>query len=158
MPTWPNSEYNDAPEPEGNGDRVPLPVGKYTCRIAHVRIDLNSKSDKPIIRFQLEAVDGEFRGCKGEKTVFLETLDNLRYFKADLHKLGMVLDNLSDIETRWQELVGLYVFTAVQLAKDGKSINVFFNKLMPPVPEYEAEVNPGGVPNDPAPTTPDYPF
>ena len=128
----------DAVEPSEDSGSYDLPEGKYTTRIDRLYLDKYSPTERPILKWSLEVVDGELAGRKQSKANFLKTESNIAMLKADLAKAGLDMKareiSFIDLPGYLEELIDVLIDITVKKSggekkkQDGSCyFNVFVN-------------------------------
>lgn len=105
-------------------ERSEVPDGTYQVAVDKVELT-HSKSGNPMLKWELRIVGGSHRKRKLFKNSVI-TRNSMPYFKKDLIVAGLVLKNLSELETRIGELLDVQL--EVKKATKGEYSNLWINK------------------------------
>jgi Protein of unknown function (DUF669) len=112
-----DSAYHDAPD-----DDAPIPDGSYKARVERVELRRSKSSDKPMLEWTLVLLDSKYAGRKVWKYNVLEE-DHLSRAKSDLKRVGLVLEKLSDLPSRLNDLLDVTVEISVKTKGDFPNVN-----------------------------------
>lgn len=79
-------------------DFTPLPDGKYQVTVESARIEENEEYGSLWLAWELSVVEGQYKSRKIFKRARLDDPDRLGWVKTDFHRMGIILDSLSEIE------------------------------------------------------------
>lgn len=151
-----DDQYSKAEAPAAMGDNVP--DGKYQVRVESVVLDVTRATNEPILKWQLEVLNGEHAGRYIFRNNLFASEDNLRFLKADLSKCGLELQRLSDLPHRLEELLDIELEIKQQTKKNGDKEyrNVYFQKRIAQTPRAGGAFGKGT--DHVRPDDPDTPF
>lgn len=137
-----------------------IPNGDYKVKIEGVKFDqTQGKEDKePLwyLRWDLIVLsaDEKLNGKKLVKNNFLKSEQNIKFLKTDLHKAGMPIDDIMQLEKRLHEFNDRKLLITVRTSKkDGQgqtSQNIYFNSVdTSPTPSAMSAMGLGSAPSTP---------
>ena len=111
-----------------NSEFEEIPDGKYKCIID--KVDLKpSKSGKLMFLWDLKILDGKYKGQHLWKYQMM-TEKGMEFFKGDLYKVGLPLENVTDIEDRREELLDIKLWVTQKSKAGSDFVNYFFGDLI----------------------------
>ncbi len=75
----------------------PVPDGKYQVNVDQVELVRAKSSGKPMLKWTLRILAPRFRGRLLWRNNMIESRENLKWLKTDLHTCGLDLEKLSDL-------------------------------------------------------------
>ncbi len=128
------SQYEQAYDEQVVEDRgfSEVPDGKYQCRVESALLDRTRMSGDPILKWQLEILNGEFSGRYLFRNNLFGSPDNLRFLKADLSRCGLVLGKLSELPDRLGQLLDVEIEVQKKTTTKGDKeySNVYIQKRL----------------------------
>lgn len=132
---------------EDKKDFDPVPDGKYQARITKAWLaHSGEKSKNPgarMLRWELTIIGPKFAGRKLFRNNMIETPENVKWLKTDLHTCGLVLGSLRELPARVTDMVDVCV--EVQVKHQGVSASgqvnqaVYLNKVIDLAPGSVAD-------------------
>jgi hypothetical protein len=111
-----------------------LPDGKYQVRVDVARIDENEQNGSIFLYWEMEIVNGPYEGRKVFKRNGLDNPERFDWLKTDLHRAGIELQYLSEIEDVLPDLLDRVIEINLKTGKpnaEGKVYqNCYINKLL----------------------------
>lgn len=155
------TEFDSIEPAEDGGGSFDLPEGKYTVRVGRLYFDSYNANERPLLKWELVVVDGEYAGEVQKKASFLKTEDNIRMFKADLFKAGLDMNgrgiSFAVLQDHLEELIDVMLEINVVVSKkavdkNGKPyVNTYINKRISDPFAGDQEVD--ALPDVPTSTT-----
>jgi hypothetical protein len=112
----------------------PIPDGKYQVRVDVARIDENEQNGSIFLYWEMEVVNGQYEGRKVFKRNGLDNPEKFDWLKTDLHRAGIKLEYISDIEDVLPDLLDRILEVNLKTGKpnsEGKTYqNCYINKLL----------------------------
>jgi hypothetical protein len=107
-----------------------VPPGRYQATVDRLLLDHAKTTGNAVLRWELVVATGAHQGQRIFRTNALTTPDNRRWLKTDLATAGLLLDRLSDLPARLEELIDvlLDVTVSVKGTGDEARTNVYLNK------------------------------
>ena len=129
----------DAVEPSEGNSFEDLPDGKYTVRVDRLFFDTWKEGERPILKWEMVVVDGQYEGAKQRKTGWLTNENNAKMFKADLLNAGLDMNgrgiSFAVLPNHLEELIDVMLEITVKRSKGDKLdkngnpyVNVYINK------------------------------
>lgn len=116
-----DDDYVKAPIEERGAD---VPDGTYEARIDSAILKF-SKTQKRMLTWELVITDGAYKGRRLFRNNMLESPENLKWLKTDLHSCGLTLERLTLLEANLPRLIG--VVLKVTAKTKGENQNVYIN-------------------------------
>ena len=104
----------------------PVPDGKYQVNVKRVELTRSKSSDTPMLKWELQILAPSCQGRMLFHNNMIETPENLKWLKTDLHTCGLELKKLSELPGNLEKL--LDVKLEVTKRTRGDYENVFFNR------------------------------
>ena len=127
-----DAEWGEAKVKEN--DFTPLPDGKYQVRVDTVQIQEYEQTGAIYLYWELEVVNGQHEGRKVFKRNGLDNPEKFGWLKTDLHRAGIELEKLSEIEMVLPDLLDRILEVQLKTGKptaEGKTYqNCYINKLL----------------------------
>ena len=114
----------------------PVPDGKYQVNVDQVELVRSKSSGKPMLKWTLRILAPRFRGRLLWRNNMIESRENLKWLKTDLHTCGLDLEKLSDLYKHLGQLTGVKL--EVNKRTNGDYENVYFNRRLVIEDEQEA--------------------
>lgn len=106
-----------------------IPDGTYDVTIVDARLGRNRNSQKIQVEMVLQFLTKKYRNRTLTRYNTLETESNLKWFKTDLKKLGIVPPkNILNIPKYLEKTIGLKV--SITIKSNGNFVNIFFNEVL----------------------------
>lgn len=116
-----DEEYVKAPIEERGGN---VPDGQYVAKVDSAILK-ESKQGNRMLAWDLVIHEGPYKGRHLFRNNMLETAENLKWLKNDLHSIGIELVSIKLLPSRLSDIVGL-VLKVTAKAK-GENQNVYLN-------------------------------
>ncbi len=100
--------------------------GTYQTLVKKVELTRSKTSEKPMLKWTLEILAPKQKGRLIFRNNMIETPENIKWLKTDLHTCGLELKKLSDLPANLEKL--LDVKLEVTKRTRGEYENVFFNR------------------------------
>lgn len=132
--TYLDDMFEEAEEAAGGGERVP--DGEYAARVDAVEFTLSRDGNKPMLKWDLVIVDGEYENRHLFRNNMMATQQNMGYLKRDLKTVGIDIyaegfKLLNFLQTRLGELLDRVIRVSVATQKNDPSrYNVYLNELL----------------------------
>jgi hypothetical protein len=97
--------YSSAGSQRSGQPEDKLPDGFYDCEVEEARLSRAPSTGNPMVIWRLRVVAGERRGVTASK-IRVITDKTLSFLKEDLRRLGLVLNDINDLNARLHETVG----------------------------------------------------
>ena len=103
-----------------------VPDGTYQANVKKVELTRSKSSETPMLKWTLEILAPKYNGRLLFRNNMIETPENIKWLKTDLHTCGLDLKKLSDLPANLEKL--LDVKLEVTKRTRGEYENVFFNR------------------------------
>ena len=103
-----------------------VPDGTYQVNVKKVELTRSKSSETPMLKWTLEIFAPKSKGRLLFRNNMIETPENIKWVKTDLHTCGLDLKKLSDLPANLEKL--LDVKLEVTKRTRGEYENVFFNR------------------------------
>jgi len=103
-----------------------IPDGAYAISIHRVEITVSKTSGKPMLKWTLRILDGDYEGRLIWRYNMLASAENVAWLKRDLYKCGLTIDRLSDLEANLPKLLDLKMNVSKKTKED--FTNIYFGK------------------------------
>lgn len=127
-----DSQWREAEVKEN--EFAPLPDGKYQVTVDVARIEENEEYGSLWLMWEFTAVEGQYEGRKIFKRARLDEPDRLGWVKTDFHRMGIALDNLSEIEEVLPHMLDIILEVQIKTTKpnaEGKTYqNCYINRRL----------------------------
>ncbi len=124
-----DDDFAQAKEPERNTE---VPDGKYVVGVERVQIARAKKEPhQPMLKWQLQILDGAFRGRRLFRNNLFATRENLAWLKGDLKVCGLEITRVSELQPNLEKLLDCVLMVTVRNRKDAQGrdqSSVFFDK------------------------------
>lgn len=124
---WQNAEVKE-------NEFSPLPDGKYQVKVNSVHVEENEEWRSLWLVWEFVVLEGQYQNRKIFKRARLDDPDRLSWVKTDFHRLGIVFDNLSEIEENLQFALDAILEVQLKTTKpntEGKTYqNCYINRRL----------------------------
>ena len=121
-----NDSYADAVVEESD-EYADIPDGNYDVTVAKVELK-NSQKGNPMLSWQLKITGPKMAGRMMFRHNMIMNDNNVKWLKSDLSVCGIILDKLSDLAGRLEDLLDLNI--KVTKKTNGDFENVYLNGLI----------------------------
>jgi hypothetical protein len=125
-------EEFDQIEPAEKKEFDPVPNGRYQAKIDKVYLSRSKTSGNAMLKWELIVISGQHQGRRLFRNNMLATKENIKWLKADLTTVGIVLEKTSDLLNRLNEFLDIVVEVSVRNRQEGDKEfqNVYLNKKL----------------------------
>lgn len=116
-----DDEYEEAPVEEREFDDVP--DGKYQVKVEKAELTRSQTSGNPMLKWTLKILGPKYAGRYLWRNNVI-TRDNLKWLKTDLHTCGVVLDKLSELQSRLGDLLDITLEVTKRTKGENESIYI----------------------------------
>ncbi len=103
-----------------------VPDGTYQVNVKKAELTRSKSSETPMLKWTLEILAPKHKGRLLFRNNMIETPENIKWLKTDLHTCGLDLKKLSDLPANLEKL--LDVKLEVTKRTRGEYENVFLNR------------------------------
>jgi hypothetical protein len=119
-----DDDFAEAPVEEREFEDVP--DGKYQVKVEKVELTKAQSSGNPMLKWTLKILGPRFAGRLLWRNSVMASKENLKWLKTDLHTCGVDIAKLSELPTRFCDL--LDVTLEITKRTKGESENIYFNR------------------------------